>query len=196
MGSPVRVRAIRLSRPLAERLEWAAQEAGGRRRAIERMLGQTLPAREWFHARRMRPPHPIRVSFRLSRETVRRLRAVTGIRSLSDAVRLVIYYTVTEGIGASATRPAPPAPAVPSFGASLPVSRPAAPSEPSSPPPGRSPIGAAPHPFHRSLQMGFEHRPVLPAGQHYACEVRECVNWLPDGVVARCSSHEKARSLR
>ncbi len=196
MGSQVRIYAIRLSQRMAGGLAWAAQQAGGRRRAIERMLEQTFPAHDWFHARRMRPPYPIRVTFRLSRETVRRLRAVTGVRSLSEAVRLLIYYTFREGIGASATRPAPPTPAVPPFGASRPVSQPALPAKPHSPPPGRSPRGAPSHQFHRSPQMGFEHLPVLPAGQYYACEVRGCVNWLSDGVVARCSSHEKAQSLR
>ncbi len=196
MATQTRICAVRLPRPLAERFARAAREAGGRRKAIERMLGQPLPTQDWFRARRVRPPHPIRVSFRLTRVTVARLRAVTGIRSLSESVRLLAFWATTDGAAASPPRPASHASAVPSFGASLPVSRPAAPPEPSSPPPGRSPIGVPSHPFHRSPQMGFEHLPVLPAGRHYTCEVRECVNWLPDGVVARCSRHEKARSLR
>jgi hypothetical protein len=195
VATAIQICAVRLPR-LPERLERAAQEAGGWRRLVERMLGQQLPTRDWFRARRIKPPYPAKVSFRLPRETVRRLRAVTGTRSLSDAVRLLLLYTFTAEAAASATRPAPHAPSVPPFGASLPVSRPAPPPGPSSPPPGRSPIVAAPHPFHRSPQMGFEHRPVLPAGQHYSCEVRECINWLSDGVVARCSQHEKARSFR
>jgi hypothetical protein len=194
VATAIQICAVRLPR-LPERLERAAQEAGGWRRLVERMLGQPLPTRDWFRARRIKPPYPAKVSFRLPRETVRRLRKVTGTRSLSEAVRLLIFYTLTERAAALAPRPVPAASAIPSFGASLPVSRPA-PPETASPPPGRSPIVAPPHPFHRSPQMGFEHRPVLPAGQHYTCEVRECINWLSDGVVARCSSHEKGRSLR
>lgn len=189
MASQTRICAIRLSRTLAERFEWAARQAGGRRRAIEWMLEQRLPAREWFQARMIRPPHSIRVSFRLSRETVKRLRAVTGIQSLSEAVRLLVYFTFVEGIGVSVARPAPATPAVPSFGASPPVSRPA-------PPPGRSPREAPSYPFHRSFQMGFEHLPALPSGQHYRCEVGGCVNSLADGVLARCAQHDTARSLR
>lgn len=183
MAAPVR--AVRLPTQVADRLERAAEHAGGRGKAVEMMLlNQQLPSRSWFREYRFRGqiPCPARVTLRLSGSVVKKLREVTGRRSLSEAIRLLILYTFTDGAaGASQVSVARPAPVVltrtlPSV-AGPSVARQVRP--PAQPPP------AGP-------QRGFEHLPPLPYGQRYACEEAECefgVVRLGGGMTTRCRRH-------
>ncbi len=180
---PSQVRAVRLPVQVAERLDWAAEQAGGRGRVVKMMLtNQQLPSRSWFreYGFRGRISCPARVTLRLSGGVVKELREATGRRSLSEAIRLLILYTFTDGAVGSqqpaVARPVPagrvtgPAPTVASRARPLPV--------PSQPP--------------ALTQPGFEHLPPLPPGLRYACEDPGCtfgVVRVGGGMMTRCRRH-------
>src|SRR5262249_28963536 len=154
----------------AKRLERVAQQAGGRGRAVDVMLSnQPLPPRSWFGNCRVRGQMacPARVTLRLSGGAVKKLREVTGRRSFSEAVRLLILYTFTDGAAGDGAPPAsaPPAPVV----RPAPIARPQA-LNPVTEPPMAPPVHALSRAIPTRTQGGFEHLPPLPPGQRYACE--------------------------
>jgi hypothetical protein len=187
MASPVR--AVRLPIQIADRLERVAEQAGGRGRAVDVMLGnQPLPPRSWFGDCRFRGQMacPARVTLRLSGDAVKKLREVTGRRSLSEAIRLLVLYTFTDGAAGDGAPPvsAPPAPVAP-------LARPRA-LNPVAEPPMARPARTPSRPSLAATQAGFEHLPPLPPGQRYACEERGCefgVVALGGGMTTRCRRH-------
>ena len=182
-----RLYTVRLLPQLSEKLDWAGERLGGRGKAIERMLtDQELPSRDWFreYQFRGRVPLPIRVSLRLPESAVRRLRAVTGRRSLSEAIRLLILYTFTDGElgrrGSSGARPAPAArPSISSPTAAVQST-------------GR-PLPALPSASTQSdsarWARAFSHLPPLPPGSRYRCEDPSCEFSKEGGVTTRCRVH-------
>src|SRR5213594_865907 len=164
MASPVR--AVRLPIQVADRLEWAAERAGGRGQAVEMMLLKQLPSRSWFREYRFRGQIscPARVTLRLSGSVVRKLREVTGRRSLSEAIRLLILYTFTDGElgprGVSGARPTPAArPSVShSTAAVQPTGRPLSPLP-----------SAGTQSDSTRWARAFSHLPPLPSGSRYRC---------------------------
>jgi len=185
MASPVR--AVRLPAQVAERLDWAAERAGGRGKAVEMMLtDQQLPARAWFLEYRFRGriACPDRVTLRLSGGIVKRLREATGRRSLSEAIRLLILYTFTDGAlgprGVSGARPAPAArqSVSHSTAAAQPIGRPLSPL----------PSAGAPSDSTR-WERAFSHLPPLASGSRYRCEDPSCEFSREAGVSTRCRVH-------
>jgi len=189
MTSPVR--AVRLPIQIADRLERVAEQAGGRGRAVDVMLSsQPLPPRSWFGNCRFRGQMacPARVTLRLSSGAVKKLREVTGRRSLSEGIRLLILYTFTDGAaGGAPPASAPPAPVA----RPIPIARPQA-LNPVTELPMAPPLRAPSRPTPTRTQGGFEHLPPLPPGQRYACEERGCefgVVALGGGMTTRCRRH-------
>jgi hypothetical protein len=186
------VRAVRLPTPLAKRLERVAEQAGGRGRAVDVMLSdQPLPPRSWFgNSRgRGRMACPARVTLRLSSGAVKKLREVTGRRSLSEGIRLLILYTFTDGAAGDGAPPAP-APPVP-VARPTPIARPHA-LNPVTESSMAGPVRPPSRPTAKATQRGFEHLPPLPPGQRYACEERGCefgVVALGGGMTTRCRRH-------
>ena len=187
MASPVR--AVRLPTELADRLEWAAEKAGGRGRAVEAMLlNQQLPSRSWFSEYRFRGriSCPARVTLRLTGDVVKKLRDVTGRRSVSEAIRLLTLYTFTDGAAGSRhpaeVRQGQAGPAkvlVPVAGPSI-----------------TSPVRPPSQPSVAGLQSGFEHLPSPPPGNRYACEDPGCglsLARLGGGIPTRCRLHSGFR---
>jgi len=148
------------------------------------LLNQQLPSRSWFREYRFRGrvSCPARVTLRLSGGIVKKLREVTGRRSVSEAMRLLILYTFTDGAAgtrqASVARLATPAPAR----TLAQVAEPAM----------AQPTHSRSQPVPAGTQAGFEHLPPLPQGQRYACEEAGCefgVTRLGGGMTTRCRRH-------
>jgi len=182
-----RLYTARLLPQLAEKLDWAAERLGGRGKAIEGMLThQELPSQDWFREYHFRGrfPFPTKVSLRLSESAVRKLREVTGRRSLSEAIRLLILYTFTDGaLGPRVVSGARPTPAArPSV--SHPTAAVQSTGRPLSPLPS-----AGPQSDSTRWARAFSHLPHLPSGSRYRCEDPSCEFSREAGVSTRCRVH-------
>ncbi len=182
-----RLYTVRLLPELSEKLDWAGERLGGRGKAIERMLtDQELPSRDWFREYHFqgRFPFPLKVSLRLPESVAKKLREVTGRRSLSEAIRLLILYTFTDGeLGPHRSSGARPTPAArPS------VTRPMAAVQSTGRPPLPLPLADAKSDASRWARA-FNHLPPLPPGSRYRCEDPSCEFSKEGGVSTRCRVH-------
>ncbi len=177
---------VRLLLQLAEKLDWAAERLGGRGKAIERMLtDQKLPSRDWFREYdfRGRFPFPIKVSLRLPESAVRKLREVTGRRSLSEAIRLLLLYTFTDGaLGSQGSSGARPTPATRPSASHATATVQSAGRSLSLPPSADSQSDSR-------CARAFSHLPPLPPGSRYRCEDPSCEFSREAGVPTRCRIH-------
>ncbi len=177
------VHAVRVPRVTADGLDKVAAAAGGYGKAIELMLVEQELPRDWFreYPGDVRGPHDTRITFRLSAQAMRSLRAWAGRRPLSKVIRHLVLYTFTDGRRAAlgaASRPAP-----------SPVRPPAPPSTAARPPAPRTPHPSAQMPGRLTPADAFSHLPLPRPGLSYVCEIRGCEFGAGSGVVVRCRQH-------
>src|SRR5215470_5728946 len=112
------VRAVRLPHVMTDELDKVAAAVGGYSKAIEVLATEQQLPHDWFRENTCDVGVDVgveldtRITFRLSVDTERALRAWGGRRPLNKIVRHLILYSFTDGLGAQ-TQPIPPSQVAP-----------------------------------------------------------------------------------